>query len=324
MLGSTLGKEETMEIPVYLFTGFLESGKTKFIQETLEDERFNSGEKTLLLVCEEGEEEYDPLRFAAPNVYIHVLEDISELTPENMSRFQKQHRAERVIIEYNGMWMLDSLYNTMPKGWTVYQELMFADAGTFISYNNNMRALVVDKLKSCEMIVFNRAKPDTDKTEFHKIVRGVSRGADIAYEHPDGSVEYDDIEDPLPFDINAPVIDIADNDYALWYRDMGEELDKYLNKTIRFKGITIKNNKITLNEFTTNHHIMTCCVEDIAYGGLICISREPVKLKTKDWVIVRGRITRGRHKVYNGEGPIIMVDTVEPAEKPEQEVATFY
>ena len=59
-----------MEIPVYLFTGFLESGKTKYMQETLEDKRFNEGERTLLLVCEEGEEEYDPSTFASPNVFV--------------------------------------------------------------------------------------------------------------------------------------------------------------------------------------------------------------------------------------------------------------
>ena len=48
------------EVPVYLFTGFLEAGKTKMIQETLEDEGFNDGSHILLLVCEEGLEEYDP------------------------------------------------------------------------------------------------------------------------------------------------------------------------------------------------------------------------------------------------------------------------
>ena len=48
-----------MEIPVYIFTGFLEAGKTKFIQETLEDARFNDGERTLLLLCEEGIEEFE-------------------------------------------------------------------------------------------------------------------------------------------------------------------------------------------------------------------------------------------------------------------------
>ena len=58
-----------MEIPVYLFTGFLESGKTTFIQETLEDSGFNMGERTLLLLCEEGEEEYHKSRFLS---LIHI------------------------------------------------------------------------------------------------------------------------------------------------------------------------------------------------------------------------------------------------------------
>ena len=65
------------QIPVYAFTGFLESGKTKFIQETLEDPRFNAGERTLLLVCEEGEEEYAPDQFATDSVKIRVIEDIN-------------------------------------------------------------------------------------------------------------------------------------------------------------------------------------------------------------------------------------------------------
>ena len=147
------------DVPVYLFTGFLESGKTKFIQETLEDKRFCNGERTMLLVCEEGEEEYAPDQFADKSVYIHVIEDQSELTAENLEKWLRESRAERVVVEYNGMWMLDVLYSAMPESWMVYQEFMFADAGTFLTYNNNMRQLVYDKLKSCELVVFNRFKP---------------------------------------------------------------------------------------------------------------------------------------------------------------------
>ena len=47
------------EMPVYLFTGFLESGKTTFIKETLGDPRFNNGQRTLILLCEEGETELE-------------------------------------------------------------------------------------------------------------------------------------------------------------------------------------------------------------------------------------------------------------------------
>ena len=87
--------------------------------------------------------------------------------------------------------------------------MMFANAENFIFYNGNMRNLVVDKLQSCEIIILNRASDKTDKDEIHKAVRSVTRRADIAYEYADGHVEYDDTEDPLPFDFDADVIEIA-------------------------------------------------------------------------------------------------------------------
>ena len=168
---------QAKEVPVFLFTGFLESGKTKFIQETLEDKRFCSGERTLLLVCEEGEEEYAPEQFATDSVKIRIVEAPEQLTRENLEQWLRETRAERVVIEYNGMWMLDQLYSAMPEGWMVYQEFLFADAATFLSYNSNMRQLVYDKLKSAELVVFNRFdRAKMDKMAFHKIVRGASAG----------------------------------------------------------------------------------------------------------------------------------------------------
>ena len=135
-----------MELPVYLFTGFLEAGKTRFIQETLEDERFNAGERTLLLVCEEGVEEYAPEQFSGKNVFIEVLDDSSQLNADHLAKLQMAHNAERCVVEYNGMWLLDELYQNMPEDWVIYQEICFADANTFLSYNANMRQLMVDKL----------------------------------------------------------------------------------------------------------------------------------------------------------------------------------
>ena len=265
-----MANTEQRDMPVYLFTGFLEAGKTKFIQETLEDKRFCNGERTLLLVCEEGEEEYAPDEFAKGGVQIRVIQDQSELTTGDLLRFVKETRAERVLIEYNGMWMLDVLYAAMPENWTVYQEFMFADATTFLTYNTNMRNLVYDKLKSCELVVFNRFTPDMDKMTFHKIVRAASRRADIAYEAPDGNVVYDDIQDPLPFDVNAPIIEIGDDDYALWYRDMSEEPKKYEGKTVRFKAKTLKRKRLPPKTFVIGRHVMTCCVEDIQFAALVC------------------------------------------------------
>lgn len=312
------------DVPVYLFTGFLESGKTKFIQETLEDRRFCNGERTLLLVCEEGEEEYAPDQFADKNVFIRVINSQEELNAEALKRFLDETKSVRVVVEYNGMWLLDALYGAMPEGWMVYQEFMFADAGTFITYNANMRQLVYDKLKSCELVVFNRFNGSMDKMEFHKIVRAASRRADIAYEYVGGKVEYDDIVDPLPFDLNADIVEIGDDDYAEWYRDMSEEPKKYENKTVRFKCRALVRKKMPDHTFIVGRHVMTCCVEDIQFAGLVCQWEKADTIKDDTWIILTARINFKFNRAYSKKGPVLTYIDSTPCDAPEQPVATFY
>jgi G3E family GTPase len=311
-------------MPVYLFTGFLEAGKTRFIQETLEDRRFCNGEKTLLLLCEEGEEEYAPDQFATKDVQIRVIENQSELTAEHLLALAAETKAERVVVEYNGMWMLDVLYTALPEGWMVYQEFMFADANTILTYNSNMRQLVYDKLKSCELVVFNRFRPGMDKMEYHKLVRAASRRADIAYEAPDGKVEYDDIVDPLPFDLNAPIIQIGDDDYATWYRDLSEEPKKYEGKTVRFKCRALVRQKLPSETFVVGRHVMTCCVEDIQFAGLVCQWKNAASVSDERWMILTARINFKFNRAYGKRGPVLTYLSSENCNPPEQPVATFY
>ena len=312
------------QIPVYLFTGFLEAGKTKFIQETLQDPRFNQGERTLLLLCEEGVEEYEPDSFSGHNVFIETLDSEEDIQAPALEALQKKHRAERVLVEYNGMWMLDSLYQRMPQPWVVAQEFLFCDANTFISYNANMRQLVYDKLRSCELVVFNRCKPDADKLEMHKIVRAANRRCDIAYEAPDGSVEYDEIEDPLPFDLEAPVVEIRDEDYALFYSDLSEDFTKYDGKTLRYKGMVVKSPRLASDSFVFGRQLMTCCANDIQFTGLVCRWPEAASLSKGQWVTVTAHVEVKWHKGYGKKGPVLDVEKLEPTDPPAQPVATFY
>jgi len=258
-----------VDIPVYLFVGFLDSGKTKFIDETLKDPRFESKDTTLLLLCEDGEEEYDTTLYSGGKVIVEEIESEDTLSIDYLDALIKKTKATRVIVEYNGMWMLQSFYDAMPKEWILYQEFMLMDATTAVSYNANMRSLVVDKLTDSELIIFNRYNDNIDKMALHKIVRGISRKASIAYEYADGSVAYDDIEDPLPFDIEADIINIEDKDFAIWYRDLSEELPKYDGKTVKFKGIVAKNPAMPKGSFVIGRHVMTCCADDITYSGLV-------------------------------------------------------
>lgn len=312
------------EIPVYLFTGFLESGKTSFIVETMKDPNFNDGKRNYLVItCEEGEVEYYPDDFG-DNVSFASFDEEQKITPDRLNAMQKRAKADIIVVEYNGMWMLDSFYNALPQNFTVYQEIFISDSTTAEMYNANMRQLTVDKLTSCEMAVFNRTTPTTDKLALHKIVRGVSRKANICYEDTSGEIEFDQFEDPLPFDIDAEVIEIKDEDFAIFYRDMSEDFAKYNGKRVRFKGIVATDSALPADSFAIGRHVMVCCADDIAYRGVVAKGTCGLKLQTRDWVILEGRLQEEFSKLYGGRGPVLTVNKIERADKPIQEVATFY
>ncbi len=311
------------QIPVYVFTGFLDSGKTKFIQETLEDPRFNAGERTLLLVFEEGEEEFDISAYPHQNVYVEVL-DQQSVTQKDLQALTKKYKAQRVVAELNGMQLVGDLYTRFPEEWAVAQEVMFADSTTFMAYNANMRNLVMDKLVGAQMVVFNRLTPGADTMPFHKLARAANRRIDILYDYTDGTTAFDDVVDPLPFDINAPVIQVNDEDYALWYRDVSEEPEKYEGKTVCFKGQVAMLRREKEGMFAPGRFVMTCCADDIQFCGIPCRYPDSKNLKSRSWVQVTARITAEKHTLYKGElGPVLTAISVTSAEPAEQDVVTF-
>ena len=312
------------QIPVYVFTGFLDSGKTKFIQETLEDERFNNGERTLLLVFEEGEEEYDFSTYPNKSVYMQVL-DQQTVTTRELEALTKKYKADRIVAELNGMQQVGDLYMRFPEEWAVAQEVMFADSTTFMAYNANMRNLVMDKLVGAQMVVFNRLEKGCDTMPLHKIARAANRKIDILYDYTDGTTAFDDVIDPLPFDINAPVIEIKDEDYALWYRDVSEEPQKYDGKTVRFKAQVAMLRRDKDGMFAPGRFVMTCCVEDIEFCGVPCRYADSRNLESRSWVMVTAKIAAEKHRLYKGElGPVLTAIEVTRGTTPaEPDVCTF-
>ena len=314
------------EIPLYLFTGFLEGGKTHFIQETMEDSNFNEGVPTLLLMCEEGEEEYDVFQFPneGKNITLSTFDKEDRLTPDRLEALRKRANAEMVVVEYNGMWNIDSLYNNLPPHWVVAQEIFIADATTIMQYNANMRQLVVDKLNSSQVVVFNRVSESTDQMALHKLVRGISRRAKIAYETVDGDLSFDDIEDPLPFDVNAKEIIIEDKDYAIFYRDISEETEKYDGKTISFKAVIARQEGMDKDQLALGRHVMFCCADDIAYRAFDSRYKDASQFKSYDWASVTAKVKIEKSRFYGTKGPVLYVTKMEKAEKPDPELATFY
>ena len=187
-----------------------------------------------------------------------------------------------------------------------------------------MRELVVDKLATCDMAVFNRFQEGMDQLLFHKIVRSVSRRANIAYEYENGEVEYDDLEDPLPFDMEADVIEIDDDDYALWYRDISENMKKYNGKTLEFKGIAVYNNRVAPGTFAFGRQVMTCCEADIQFASLLAQCPPKDMPINNGWYKMQVKVEIKFHKMYGEKGPILNVISMENCPAPAQPVATFF
>lgn len=314
---------EEKTVPVYLFLGFLEAGKTQFIQTTLEDENFTAGDNILLLVCEEGVEEYDFSRIKSGGITLKTIEDISDFNKANLSKLAKECKADCVVMEYNGMWSLNDLFMGIPDNWSVFQAICVADASTILLYNTSMRQLVAEKLSTCNVVVFNRFEGNATKEELHKLVRGLSRGANIYYETDDGEMELDDIEDPLPFDMNAAVIDIKDEDFAIWFADIMENTKNYSGKTVRTKMLVTKQPNFPKGVFAVGRYLMTCCAEDVQFVWIAANYDKNFKPREKHWSYVTGKISVGHDRYRNIDYPIMDVTELEDAPPPAEEVASF-
>jgi uncharacterized repeat protein (TIGR03943 family) len=176
-----------------------------------------------------------------------------------------------------------------------------------------------------QMVVFNRLEKGADIMPFHKLARAASRNIDILYDYTDGTTQFDDIEDPLPFDINAPIIEIKDEDYALWYRDVSEEAQKYQGKTVRFKAQVAMLRREKKGLFAPGRFVMTCCVDDIQFCGLPCRYDAPEALEPRSWVMVTATVSAEKHSLYHGEiGPVLTALEVSTGAEPANpDVATF-
>lgn len=312
-----------MDIPVYLFTGFLGSGKTTFIADLFSDEDFNEGERTLLLMCEDGEVEYDPSTFAFPNVVIERISNEEDLKREVLKEWSEKNDVDRVVVEYNGMWMLESLFKAMPKNWLIYQEVSFFDGTTFLICNQNMRQYTFNKLKTAELVVFNRCEKGFDKMPFHKEVRIANRKSQIIYEYGPDDVEPDLIEDPLPYDMTMDEITISDDDYAIWYTDINENPNNYDGKILNIRMRIAMTHQLPGEKFAMGRHLMTCCVDDIQFAALVAKYPGNENYRIGEWVKAKCKVVIEPEAEYGREGPVLHVLELILTSPPEQEVATF-
>lgn len=308
------------DIPVYLVAGFLDGGKTNFINGILRD-GFAREDKTLLICCEEGEEEYDEK--ALQNVVVVYVDEEKDLLCSQLKAWEKMYRPRQVLIEYNGMWQMERLYReVLPANWVLYQIMTFVDAATFEPYARNMGQLMMEKVMNTDLLVFNRATPELRQALRSRNLRMVNRQADIYFENVDGTSEDYLTGDECPFDLTQDIIDIPDDDFGVWYVDVMDHPERYVDKTIHAKLIMCHSTQYP-GTYCPGRFAMVCCENDIQFLGLVARGESLAQYRNRDWIEVSAKVVLGSHPAYQGEGPVLEVISVSPCEKPAQEVVSF-
>ena len=310
------------DVMVYLMTGFLDSGKTQFLDFTLKQDYFQIDGKTLLILCEEGEEEYNPMEMLKYGVVIEKIEDQEDLTEEYLEELNRKHEPERVVVEYNGMWKVSDFESMkLPDGWEIEQKLTTVDASTFQMYLTNLKPLFVEMVRGAELVLFNRCEDLKPLPGYRRSVKVVSPQAEVIFEDEEGEIE-NIFEDDVPYDLKAPVIQIAREDYGIWYVDMMENPDRYKGKTVEFTAKVLKPRSFPSKVFLPGRMAMTCCADDTTFLGYVCRSSYAPKLKAGQWITVRAKVRYANVSVYQGEGPVLEAENIEPAE-PIEELVYF-
>ncbi|MBM6840997.1 hypothetical protein H6A03_05525 [[Clostridium] spiroforme] len=314
---------DKVQTRVYLFTGFLESGKTSFISDTLLNQGFGDDEKTLIIATEEGEIPFDLPALKKENTDVIFIESEDEMSYENMLHLHQKYKPTQVMIEYNGMWDPAMFINEYcPEQWQVVQILTTINAETFDLYYNNMRSQFVFHITGSDLVIVNRCDANTKKYPIRGSIKSLNPMCQIVYENKNRQIEELSVND-LPYNLQDDYIEVSDIDYGIFCMHIMEDPSIYENKTIKIKGKFIGRDKLLENGFVLGREAMVCCAEDMQLLGLVCISPYASQLIKDEWLIVEGTIGLEYDETVGHDIAILHVDRLEGTKPLQNEYVTF-
>lgn len=306
--------------PVYVINGFLDSGKTDFFRYTIQQPYFRTKGKTLLLVCEEGENEYEEELLKATNTILEVIEDEEDFNPDNLLALDAKYNPERILVEYNGVWNYKNM--KLPVMWKLEQQITVIDASSFELYFSNMKSLLAEQLRGSDLILFNRCDGIEDLATFKRNVKAINQKAEIIFEDKNGEVDVT-LDEDLPFDLNADPIDLNNYGYGMFYIDALDHVDRYEGKTVRFKAMVLLPPDFPKDRFVPVRLAMTCCAEDMQPLGIPCIYDKASELTEKEWVLVTAKVDKEFVPDAGDYGPVLKAVSVEYTSAPKNQVIDF-
>ena len=306
--------------PVYVINGFLDAGKTDFFRYTIAQPYFRTKGKTLLIVCEEGENEYEEKLLKNTNTVLEVIDEEENFNPEALMALDKKHDPERILIEYNGMWNFKNM--TLPVMWNLEQQITVIDGSSFELYFSNMKSLLAEQIRNSDLILFNRCDGLGDLPSYKRNVKAINQKADIIFEDANGEVDVT-LDEDLPFDLNQDPIQLNNYGYGMFYLDALDHVERYEGKNVQFKGMVLHPPEFPEGRFVPGRMAMTCCAQDMQFLGFACDYDKAKELKEKSWVLVTAKVVKQFVPEYKGEGPVLQAISVEPTSEPENQVIDF-
>lgn len=288
------------EYPVFLIKGFLDSGKTRFVRDAVIGDGFAQRGDTLLLVLEEGEEEYDKDYLKENYTSMYTFESIEEFTLERIESIVDEVKPDRIIIEMNSMWDYKNI--EYPKSFVFVQSITFIDATTFKIYFNNMRQKFVDMIKDSDAIFFNRVSDLDEMATYQKSLKMINQNAEYVYQKLNGEI-VTRLESDLPYDLKQDVLRFNDDDFGVWYIDAIDNPDRYDGKYVEYNGQIMNDKSFPKGVIVVGREAMTCCADDIQFIGPYVVAKG-VELDDYTWVRIKAKIN---YEVDNDDRKVIIL-----------------
>ncbi len=307
--------------PVYIINGFLDAGKTDFFRYTIAQPYFRTKGKTLLIVCEEGENDYEEKLLKNTNTVVEYIEEEEDFNPDALVALDAKHNPERILVEYNGMWNFKNL--RLPVMWNLEQQITVIDCSSFELYFSNMKSLLAEQIRNSDLILFNRCDGLSENLPSYKRnVKAINQKADIIFEDQNGEVDVT-LDEDLPFDLNDDPIELNNYGYGMFYLDALDHVERYEGKNVKFKGMVLIPPEFPEGRFVPGRMAMTCCAQDMQFLGFACEYDKVDELKEKEWVEVTAKVVKQYVAEYQGEGPVLVATEVKKTTEPANPVIDF-
>ncbi|MCR4775384.1 MAG: GTPase [Saccharofermentans sp.] len=305
-------------IPVYLFSGFLDSGKTSLIKEFLNGLQNKTPCRILLICCEQGEEEYDYDELYENGIILKYIEDECLFTHDNILGLIRETSADKVVVEYNGMWKASLPYSVWEKDQLM--ETLVIDTDTFEVYLSNLKAIIADKIRTADLVIFGRCNADEDKIAYYRrSVKALNSNANIVFRNDNGDVNIDYVSF-LPYDYTEDHIDVTDGVFAAFYTDASENPDRYRGKTVSFTVMVLNPGKDKKGSFIAGRLALTCCSEDLSAFGFIFDADDDFEPELKDWFRITAEMEVEHSEKYDIDHPVCKVIDMQKCDAPAREV----